>query len=489
MQGTGFRDAASVVFAICAVVLCSAPSAWPADTVLYDFNGLAAAPYSTLISDQYGNLYGTTLYGGDYNCNADSGCGTVFVLCAPNVPGNSDLYPCTTGNPLWEEHELHNFAGGKDGAYPFGSVLFLGAGSRGAFTLYGTTYYGGQSQCNDGVELGCGTVFELCAPHNDGGCGGANKWTERVVHSFTGGKKDGSYPFAGVITDGSGSLFGTTVYGGGKGNCKIEMENANDYCGTVFMLKGGRPWTFRETIFHRFTGARPACTPYVPAGCDGANPYAGLCCNTQYGVSYFYGTTFTGGDPNAQVGTMFSVKNATPFVETELYNFRASSGEDGANPTADVILYPKYFGCSTIICLVGSASAGGPYNGGIVFELKQNGPPWTEQVLYPFCLKGCGDGAVPFAGLIVDADGNLYGTTTQGGNLQNCGGVGCGTVFDLEPRNGRGYWPERVLNSFAGSLADGANSYAGVTFGPPPEVYGTTIEGGSNGAGIAYSVP
>lgn len=484
-QRRSFKAPSIALFAICAVALTLASSASAGDTVLYNFNEFAAQPYSTPVSDEYGNLYGTTLYGGDYGCNADTGCGTVFVLCAPNVAIGADVYPCVTGNPSWEEHLLWSFAGGNDGAYPIASVFFLATHNRAPFTLYGTTYYGGKSRCNDGNQLGCGTVFELCAPRNNGGCGGVKKWTERIVHSFTGGRTDGSYPYAAVITDGSGSLFGTTVYGGGRGNCAI--ENSNNYCGTVFKLKGGAPWTFPETIFHRFTGAIPNCTPYLPGGCDGSNPYGALCCSPSekaHGVPYFYGTTFTGGDPNVQVGTVFSVKNQFPYVEEELYNFADSP--DGANPTAGVIVYPRFNGCSKtlVTCLVGTTSAAGRYNGGMVFLLNMAGPPWTENVLYPF--RAGFDGAIPVAGVTLDApNGYLFGTTLEGGN------AGMGMVFELMPRL-HGYWPEIRLYSFSGGSADGANPYSGVIFDPPiaqHTLYGTTTAGGMDSVGVVYSVP
>jgi len=224
-----------------AATMVSAVTAWAGDTVLYNF---AAPPdgnnsYSTPINDKFGNLYGTSSQGGKH------GYGTVWVLCAPGVSG-SDLFPCTTGLPNWTEFVLYNFKGlpSTDGANPYSSLVFNGLYAGRAFTLYGTTYNGGNPHsCSaNGAVVGCGTVFELCAPSNYGGCGGVNLWKEKVLHRFLGGK-DGAHPFAGLITDKASDLFGTTVYGGGMGTC-ILSGTTNLFCGTVFRLKGQSPWNF-----------------------------------------------------------------------------------------------------------------------------------------------------------------------------------------------------------------------------------------------------
>jgi len=465
-----------LVVGFLSLALTLVPNACAADTVLYNFAGPpdGAEPYSTLITDKYGNLFGTTAYGGSANCYISTGCGTVFVLCAPHVT-QADLYPCQRLRSSWEEHILYTFTGGrKDGAVPYGSLVMLTGGhSHGAFTLYGTTYYGGNSTCQDqNGQLNCGTVFELCAPKNDGGCSGANNtWTEKVVHNFTGGTRDGSFPFAGVITDGSGNLYGTTVYGGGKGICNI--GTTNNFCGTVFTLKGGNPWRFPETILHHFKGAVTGC--YGAGTCDGANPYAAL--NLQ--GKYLFGTTLNGGNPTAhtpQSGMVFDVKiccNFPYFVDYFFGNFL-----DGTYPYADLI-FDKAGN------LYGTTSAGGPDGGGIAFELTPHSPYYTETVLYPFCsIAACADGANPTAGFVWDAVGNLYGTTFYGG-IKNMG-----LVFELTP--GGPYWTETPLNSFAGGAHDGADPWAGVIFDPPVsavELYGTTVFAGAGNAGIVYSVP
>src|SRR5208337_2173715 len=272
-----------VLYLLCAAVfaatLVSAGSAWAGETVLYNF---ALPPdgnnsYSTPISDQYGNLYGTSSQGGAH------GYGTVWVLC---VLGSVGLPPCNTAPPM-TEFVLYSFKGlaPNDGANPYSTLVFNGLYAGRAFTLYGTTYNGGNPHsCSaNGALVGCGTVFELCAPSNYGGCGGVNAWKEHVLYRFLGGK-DGAHPFAGLITDKASDLFGTTVYGGGMGTC-IPSGSANQFCGTVFKLKGQSPWTFPKTILHRFKGGTT----------DGANPYAALCCNTIYAIPFLYGTALNDG--------------------------------------------------------------------------------------------------------------------------------------------------------------------------------------------------
>jgi uncharacterized repeat protein (TIGR03803 family) len=450
--------------AVFAATLVSANRAWAGDTVLHNFVGSPDGinSFSTPINDKYGNLYGTTRQGGAH------GYGTVFVLCAPGVAG-PDLYPCTAALPTWKEFVLYNFRGlpSSDGANPYGPLVFNGLYAGRAFTLYGTTYNGGNANTcpTKGSVVGCGTVFEVCAPSNFGGCGGFDAWQEHVLHRFAGGK-DGAHPFAGLITDKASDLFGTTVYGGALGSCVVGSGNL--FCGTVFKLKGQSPWNFPETILHRFKGGVT----------DGANPYATLCCNTIFAVPYLYGTALHGGSHSA--GVVFRVKNTSPFPSTILYNFCSVSGcLDGANPYADVI----FDGSGN---LYGTTFKGGSSGVGVAYELTPAGPPWNETVLYTF-LGGSTDGANPAAGLRFDNAGNLYGTTLSGG--PGCGGT-CGTVFELTPAGPP--WSETVLYSFVGGAADGANPWAGVTYDPPVSgtiLFGATVNAGASSDGIIYSVP
>jgi uncharacterized repeat protein (TIGR03803 family) len=176
--------------------------------------------------DKAGNLFGTTSYGGDGTCQSvpPLGCGTVFKLD-------------TSGH----ETVLHSFAvDPMDGAYPYAGLIMGKAGN-----LYGTTQYGGTGTCGSAPQSGCGTVFKLDTSGN-----------ETVLHSFTGG--DGAVPFAALIADRVGSLYGTTFYGGTFG------------FGTVFKLDTSG----NLTVLHSFTGTPPPGFEGPPS--DGGEPRAPL---------------------------------------------------------------------------------------------------------------------------------------------------------------------------------------------------------------------
>src|ERR1035441_9689320 len=235
---------------------------------------------------------------------------------------------------------------------------------------------------------------------------------EKVLYSFYGGT-DGNGPEAGLIFDAAGNLYGTTGAGG----------TANT--GTAFELTptAGGGWT--EKVLYSF-GAY---------GTDGVVPYAGLIFDA---AGNLYGTTYAGGT-YYQYGTVFELTPAAGggWTEKVLHNFVAN-GTDGYYPWAGLAF--DRFGN-----LYGTTSTGGTYEGGIVFELTPAGSGgWTETVLHRF--GNAMDGSGPLAGLIFDAAGNLYGTTSGGGTYD-------GTVFELTPAGG-GSWTEKVLWSF-GSGTDG----------------------------------
>ena len=259
---------------------------------------------------------------------------------------------------------LYSFTGGTDGKDPAARVIQDAEGN-----LYGTTFGGGTS--------GKGTVFKLSITGK-----------ETVLHSFTGGT-DGGSPDAGVIRDGNGNLYGTTVEGG--------ASNA----GTVFKLS----ITGKETVLHSFTG-----------GADGAYPTGGV---IRDGSGNIYGTAFLGGASGN--GTVF--KLSTTGVETVLYSF--TGGADGAQPVAGVIRDAKgnLYGTTQA---GGDLTCGAPYGCGTVFKLDTTR---KETVVYSFTGA---DGDRPTAGLFMDGSYNLYGTTYVGGDL-NCLSGGCGTVFKIAP--------------------------------------------------------
>ena len=396
-------------------------SAGSKEKVLYTFCSVGnctdgSSPVAGLIFDAAGNLYGTTPDGGDY------GYGTVFQLV-------------TGANGAWSRKVLHSFKiGTKDGLQPEAGLIFDAAGN-----LYGTTVEGG------GPYNG-GTVFKLTPQAN-------GDWKEEVLHSFKSEGEDGSSPVAGLVFDASGSLYGTTVIGGAHNR------------GTVFKLAPQANGSWKEKVLHSFG-----------KGTDGYLPYAGLIFDAKGNL---YGTTagslYSGcGEHQHHCGAVFKLTPGANgrWSETVLHNF--TSGGDGNHPVVGLIL-------DATGNLYGTTLKGGAYNGGAVFQLvpERNGA-WTESVLYSFCFAtGCTDGYYPYAGLVFDAAGNLYGTTWFGGAYKNgdyCPG-GCGTAFELVPGT-NGKWTEKVLHSFDANGKDGYEPVAGLTIDAAGNLYGTTPFGG-----------
>jgi uncharacterized repeat protein (TIGR03803 family) len=287
---------------------------------------------------------------------------------------------------------------------------------------------------------------------------------ETVLYTFA-GASDGHVPFAGLIANEQGTLYGTTNAGGIGNN------------GTVFKLtpppKGQTGWT--ETVLYSFC-SQPSCS-------DGAAPLAGLIADERGAL---YGTT-SGGGGSGGYGTVFKLtpppKGQTAWTETVLHSF--ARGSDGGGPYAGLIADKQ-------AALYGTTAAGGTGSNGTVFKLTP--PPkgqtaWTPAVLYSFCSQpSCSDGAAPFAGLIADKRGALYSTTNFGGSGTNGGyGVpyGGGTVFKLTPPpKGQTTWKETVLYSFCSlsSCADGINPYASLIADGKGALYSTTSSGGVSSA-------
>jgi uncharacterized repeat protein (TIGR03803 family) len=383
--------------------------------VLYTFKGGSdgSGPVASLIMDAAGNLYGTTVGGGGTGCDG-GGCGTVFRVA-----------------PDGAETVLYSFAGGKDGADPEAALIMDGAGN-----FYGTTSGGGTGGCEG---YGCGTVFRL-AP--DG--------TETVLHTFCkkSGCTDGSTPTAGLIMDKSGNLYGTTAGSGGTGcyggGCGTVFRLAPDGTETVLYAfqggsDGGNPYAglitdksgnlYGTTEYGGTGGIISAGTAFevTPDGqekvlwdfcsqqsCDdGEFPVAGLIRDK---AGNFYGTTAWGGPVE---GNAF--KLAPDGTLTTLHGF--TDVPDGANPSAGLVM-------DKTGNLYGTTEAGGKKCGnygsscGIVFKIAPDG---TETVLHAFS-KRKGDGILPQAGLVKDGKGNLYGTTPR--LTWHSGG---GTIFEITP--------------------------------------------------------
>jgi len=222
-------------------------STW-SETVLYSFKGGSDgdSPNSGVVMDASGALYGVAPYGG--RCTY---CGVAYEL--------------SQSGGVWKEKILHKFAAGTDGSDPFGPIVEDSSGN-----FYGTTYYGGNTSCQS--PTGCGTVFELYIS--------SGVWKKKALYKFPGGS-NGMNPAAGLATDASGSLYGTTVFGGGTG-C------GGNGCGTVFKLSlSSGKW--KETVLHRFSDS----------GGDGTEPVAAVILDASGSL---YGTTQSGGaDGNGAV--------------------------------------------------------------------------------------------------------------------------------------------------------------------------------------------
>jgi uncharacterized repeat protein (TIGR03803 family) len=362
--------------------------------VLYEFksNPDGKYPEAGLLSNSAGNLYGTTYFGGSYHD------GTVFKLA-----------------PDGTETVLHVFAGDKnnDGQNPRAGLIADSSGN-----LFGTTFGGG-------VSPGQGTVFKL----SPGG-------TETILHTFTG--NDGAGPGAGaLILDAAGNLYGTTVVGGtgngGGGGAGVVFEIAAD--GTF-------------SVLYNFQG-----------GHDGEFPEASLIMDNSGNL---YGTTSQGGSQNSY-GTVF--KLAPGGTETVLYRFK---GTDGQDPWSGLIV-------GSDGNFYGMTGDGGSNGDGTIFKLA---PDATETVLYSF--RGGEFGDQPVGNLLMGVSGNLYGTTNLGGIRHCFEPFGCGTIFRLAPDG-----TFKILHAFDGQ--DGQLPYAGLIADQSGNLYGTTQKGG-RGIGNIFSI-
>ena len=367
-----------------------------------------AEPQAGLIFDQKGNLYGTTSAGGS---GIHGQWGAVFKL-----------------TPEGKETVLYSFCeqnGCSDGALPDAGLIFDRKGD-----VYGTTHEGG--------ARGYGVVFKLTPEGN-----------YSILYNFCvlNGCTDGEYPAAGLVFDQKGNLYGTTVTGGANGQ------------GVVFKLtpKG------KETVLYSFCALKSSQNHCA----DGALPYSGLVLDPKGNL---YGTTFSGGDNSIcygyyEYGCGVVFKLTPKGNETVVYSFCGQTNcVDGAEPYAGLVLDQKGN-------LYGTAIEGGAYGGvgGVVFKLTPEG---EETVLYRFCTQdNCIDGSSPRSGLVLGEKGDLYGTTQRGGAPGNAG-----VVFKLTPEG-----KETVLYSFCwqDNCADGQEPYAGLVFDQKGNLYGTTYVGGA----------
>ena len=295
-----------------------------------------------------------------------------------------------------------------------------------------------------------------------------------IVYNFT-GSPDGANPQAGLIMDPAGNLYGTTRNGG----VNVGTGYGTGY-GTVFKVNPGG----QDSVLYAFTG-----------GTDGAWPVANLVMDA---AGNLYGTTEFGGDtvdpPCTSTGYIpgcgVVFKIDTSGNETVLYTFCSQSNcSDGNQPRAGLIM-------DAAGNLYGTTGSGGDTTDptcatagcGVVFELvKANN--YAEVVLHAFTgLRTGNDGHAPLGNLLMDASGNLYGTTAYGGVSTSClgGPYGCGTVFKIDTRGN-----ESVVYAFAGGT-DGSQPFAGLIMDGSENFYGTTAFGGTgcgtNGCGTVFKI-
>jgi uncharacterized repeat protein (TIGR03803 family) len=365
-------------------VVATLPALAQNETVLHSFgsqSGDGTYPGCCLVLDKQTNLYGTTNWGGAY------GYGTVFKV-TPNGEtvlssfGVTDLVPSPGG-----------LTSDKQGS------------------LYSATIGGG--------TYGYGTVFKL-TPNG----------AVTVLHVFGSQSGDGIYPGWGLVLDKQSNLYGTTYYGGAYGY------------GTVFKLTPNGD----ETVLYSFGGQAQ----------DAVSPSGGVIFDKRGNL---YGTTGTGGAYG--YGTVFKL---TPTGdETVLYSFGGQAGD--VNPGLHLVLDKEGN-------LYGTTGSGGTYNFGTVFKLTPTG---DETVLYSFGGQA-GDGNGPESRLIVDKQGNLYGSTVIGGTYN------FGTVFKLTPTG-----VETVLHSF-GQYGDGKGPIWDLVSDKQGNIYGTTSQGGAAGYGTVFKL-
>jgi uncharacterized repeat protein (TIGR03803 family) len=383
--------AAAVVFAFSLATAAAATT-----EVIFSFDeDEGEYPDSDLETDSAGNIYGTTVLGGDF------GGGTVFQL-SPTQNG-------------WVHTVLYSFTGGADGGEPYKGVTLDRDGN-----LYGTAVTGGSGSC----EGGCGVAYKLT---NSGGT-----WTQTVIHAFTGGD-DGSGPGARVTVDQAGNVYGMAPTGGAYG------------LGTIYKMREGQDGAWVLKVIHTFTGGADGATgsagrmilrrghlygaatvggiygsgvvfELTPTQVgewdfrtiysfrgqpDGSFPYGALLFDASGNV---YGTTYYGGANNIGAVYQLAPRANGEWRERVLYSFQG--GTDGNSPISNLVF-------DTAGNLYGTTSEGG-LGTGTIFKLSPvGGGQWMETVVHMF--EGSPDGAFSYNGMVVDRFGNFYGATVHGG--------------------------------------------------------------------------
>jgi uncharacterized repeat protein (TIGR03803 family) len=370
-------------------------------TTLISFNGADGSdPFGGLVIDAEGDLFGTTTGGGDNGTvfeivNASSGYAstptTLVTFSYPGLPfggltadANGNLFGATAFG--WDVFEIAKTASGyantptalvTAGGPPSGALIADANGD-----LFGTTSGGFASN---------GTVFEVAKTAS----GYAS--TSTVLYSFNGGA-DGASPLGGLTMDANGDLFGTTEYGGAYG-----FTNGPGLVGdgTVFeIVKTASGYASTPTTLVSFSGA------------DGDIPCGSLIADANGDL---FGTTYAGGADNA--GEVFEIaKTATGYSSTPTV-LASFNGADGASPFGSLIMDANGD-------LFGTTSYAGAYGWGTVFEIANTASGYASAPTTLVNFNGA-DGSSPFGNLVADADGDLFGTTSEGGASNG------GTVFEI----------------------------------------------------------
>lgn len=373
---------------------------------------------------------------------------------------------------------LHTFTGGGDGGNPESGLTAGGAGN-----FYGVTSSGGPYQL--------GVAFRF----SRSGAG----WTLSPIYSFRGGS-DAAAPYGAMVVGPDGSLYGTSMIGG---------NSACSYygCGTVYKLTPPAsvchsvscPWT--ETVLYRFSGL------------DGLQPTTSVVFDR---VGNLYGTTSQGG-PYGQGDVYELSPSGNGWSESVLWNF--TGGLDGGRPECSLLV-------DSAGNLYGTTSTGGFNSKGAVFELSPSGSGWNLSQIYSF--EGQGIGSTPYSGLATDAQGNLYGSTVQGG--QSSGGMAfelsplgggwiytpisnfvgggpeappvldaagnlyftcdvCGHAgYDVKLTDNNGSWISTLLHGFTGGGNGATFPVGSLVFDASGNIYGMTYDGGTYGGGVIYEI-
>jgi hypothetical protein len=383
-------------------------------TVLHSFtNGEDGAhPKAGLIMDRGGNLYGTTSGG---------------------TSGTSSAFELKQSQSGWVLKPLFDFLYSERGADGYGLDSKPVIASNG--TLYAAAPQGG----NDNCQIDCGLVLKLQPPPTI--CASVFcPWNATVLYAFN-GLSDGMAPDQ-IVLDSAGNVYGTTLYGGTGGTC------AGYGCGTAYQLtNSGGVWSKNDL--------------YEFDGDDGQYPIGGVIFDA---AGNLYGAANRGGSDDYGIIYELSPVVGGLWTQTILYSFH---GTDGKYPMGPLIMDASGN-------LYGTTQTGGSDIGGTVWELSQTSPgTWTLQTLYNFSVI-----PKPNGGLGLDAAGSIYGTTEQGGVNHS------GTLYKLALSNGN--WSYTDLHDF--SASDGNTPNGGPIVDANGNIYGTSYNGGSQGYGTAWEL-